>query len=87
MMRGRRSVTTMKSESLLPSPSSVFTTSPSGIGKSPTLIDQQLTATITSRIPTETVIARVSSAADHIRRRTTRPRNGKCAVAPRLCRR
>ena len=47
--RGSRSVRTMKSESGLPKPKMAGTTSRSGIGKSPTLIDTQNTTKPTTR--------------------------------------
>jgi hypothetical protein len=73
MIRGRRNVSTMNLLLPLPVPNSSRTTSRSGIGKSPTLIDQQPTPTMrSSRIALATT-ERTSTRIDHPPARMTRP--------------
>ena len=74
--RGRRSVPTMNSESAVGLPKSVATTSDIGIGKSPTLIDQQPITTITIARTAHTPIARGSRRTENLRVRIARPRIG-----------
>ena len=72
--RGSLNVRMMNSASLLPPPNSVAKTSPKGIGKSPTLIDQQPMAKIATARPQQMATARVSNLVETKRLRTTTPR-------------
>ena len=56
--RGSRRVRTMKSASSLPKPKMAGTTSPSGTGKSPTLIDTQKVTKMATASPIETTVVR-----------------------------
>ncbi len=66
----------MNSESAVGWPNSVAITSDIGIGKSPTLIDQQPTTTITIASTTHTLIARGSRRTENQRVRIARPGSG-----------
>jgi hypothetical protein len=85
--RGRRSVCTTNSASSPPSPRSALITSRIGIGKSPTLIDQHPTITISNARTLPTTTERLSTRIDHRPRRNTCPlTDGDLAVATDVAR-